>query len=195
VGTDFRDGPLTALLDDLASGNPLPGAGSAAALVVATSAALLAMAARRSRESWEEAIGVAAQAEALRARALELAEENRQAYKHSLAVLEAPPGERSEQRDAAIDRALSRAAEVPLEIARAAADAATLGEAIADRGDRRALGDTVAAVFLADGAARAATGLVQVNLTTRPGDPLLEQAQHIAEDVSATARRVGRIDT
>ena len=46
------------LLGALASGEPDPGSGSAAALVVAMSASLLAKAARNSRENWPEGEGL-----------------------------------------------------------------------------------------------------------------------------------------
>jgi methenyltetrahydrofolate cyclohydrolase len=189
VRTTFVDGPLAAFLDELASADPLPGAGTAAATVVAAAAACLSMAARAAKDEWEDAAGIAAQTEALRRRALELADENRAAYADALAVLAAPPGERPEQRDHAIERALARSAELPLAIARAAADTAVLGEAIAERTAQRTLGDTVAAVFLAAGAARAAAALVSVNLTTTEGDPLVERARQFAADAADAARR------
>jgi formiminotetrahydrofolate cyclodeaminase len=188
----FGDRSLSQLLTELASEELLPGAGSAAATIVAMAAGLLAMAARRSRESWSDASGVAAQAEALRARGLELAGENADAYAEALAVLASPPGSRPVDRDAAIARALGRAAETPLAIAQAAADVGALGEAVVERCSREARGDAAAAVLLAEGAARAAAALVEINLTATPGDLRVERARRFADEASASARQVGR---
>jgi formiminotetrahydrofolate cyclodeaminase len=189
VPRDFRDLTLKDLLDELATAEPAPGSGAVSALVVAAAGAMLAGAARASRSSWPEAGGIAAQAALLRARALELAGEGSEAYARALAVLAETPGETSEERDTAIADALSEAAELPLEIARAGADAAVLAATLADRADPTTVGDVCAAALLAQGAARAAASLVGINLTTAPGDPRIERAKTLAEDAEIGARR------
>jgi formiminotetrahydrofolate cyclodeaminase len=188
--SDFRSLTLRDLLDDLAAADPAPGSGAVAAIVVAQAAALLAGAARASRDGWSEAGGAVAQAAMLRTRALELADEVSDAYLKALGVLEAPSGESGEERDAAIAKALSHAAEVPLAIARAASDAAALGADIAERGNPKTQGDVGAAVLLAEGAARAAASLVGINLTAAPGDPRVARAGTLADDATVAARRV-----
>lgn len=186
---DFRDLTLKDLLDELATADPAPGSGAVSALVVAAAAALLAGAARASRSSWPEAGGIAAQAALLRTRALELAVEGTDAYARALAVLESPPGETSEERDDAIAEALSEAAQLPLDIGRAGADAAALAATLVERADPTTVGDVCAAALLAQGAARAAASLVGINLTTAPGDPRIERAKTLAEDAQIGARR------
>ena len=186
---DFRDLTLKDLLDELATAEPAPGSGAVAALVVAASGALLAGAARASRPSWSEAGGVAAQAALLRTRALELAGEGSEAYARALAVLDEPPGDSADDRDAAIAEALSEAAELPLEIARAGADATALAAALVERCDPTTAGDVCAAALLAQGAARAAASLVGISLIAAPGDPRIERAKTLAEDAQIGARR------
>jgi formiminotetrahydrofolate cyclodeaminase len=190
VRDEFASLPLGRLLDDLASAEPSPASGSVTAVVVAMAAGLIAMGARGSAHAWTEARGVAAQAIALRQRAVTLAAEVDEAYRAALMVLEAPPGGSAEARDFAIAGALRRASAVPLEIARRAVDVAVLGALVAERAEPRWHGDCVSAVLLAEGAARAAANLVEINLTAGPRDPRLEEAKTLVDDADATARRV-----
>ena len=149
--TSYLELPLEELLREVASPDPAPGGGFAAGVALAMAAGLVTMAARLSRESWPEAGGAAAQAEALRARAVALAQQNTEAYLSAVAALahdeQGDPG----RRDELIARALERAAEVPLEIADAAADVASLAAAVAQDGEPslRADAAVAASLFLA----------------------------------------------
>jgi formiminotetrahydrofolate cyclodeaminase len=189
VPRDFRSLALGELLDELAAADPAPGSGAVAALVVASAGALLAGAARASRPTWADASGVAAQAALLRTKGFALATEISEAYATALEVLEAPPGDTVDERDQAIATALSRAADVPLAIARAAGDAAELAATVTERGDPATQGDAGAAALLAVGAARAAASLVGINLTATPGDPRVAEAKLLADDAEHAARR------
>jgi formiminotetrahydrofolate cyclodeaminase len=186
---NFRTLSLGELLDELAAADPAPGSGAVAALVVAAAGALLTGAARASRPTWPDAGGVAAQAALLRTRGFELAAEISDAYARALAVLEAPSGESAEERDASIAQALSHAADAPLEIARAAGDAAELAALVTERGEPATQGDAGAAALLAVGAARAAASLVDINLTAVPGDIRVDRARKLAADAEYAARR------
>ena len=75
---------LPALLEELAAPREVPGAGSALAAALAAAAAVVQMAARLSPASWADAAGVAAQAEALRERAVQLVDEDAEAYRLAL---------------------------------------------------------------------------------------------------------------
>ena len=121
---------VDALLDALASDEPLPASGTAAALVAAMAAGLVSKVARVSRE-WEDGQGVAAQARALRVRLALLATADTEAYGAALAAMRLPRRLPQEQRDAILGRSLERAADVPLAIADAAADVAELAAAAA----------------------------------------------------------------
>ena len=91
---------FTALLEELAAPREVPGAGSALAAALAAAAAVVQMAARLSPASWADAAGVAAQAEALRERAVQLVDEDAEAYRLALeARAAADEGAKPEQRD------------------------------------------------------------------------------------------------
>jgi formiminotetrahydrofolate cyclodeaminase len=191
VHPDLGSLSLEELLDELAREAPVPGAGPAAALVVAAAAALAAMAARAARDSWADAAAAVAQAEALRARAVDLAAQDAAAVEGVLAA-RISDGVPSEARDFRLGEALGRAADAPLAIVEAACDAALLAAHAAERGGGDAGADAAAAAFLAAGAARAAAHLVEVNLASRPGDARLERARGLVRTAVAAADEAAR---
>lgn len=148
------------------------------------------MVARCSRDSWDEAAGVAAQAQAIRDRAVVLAHTDGKVWEDALAALGNAQAEDASdaRRDFALEQKLERAAAAPLEIAELGADVAALAALAGERGDGTYRADASAAAALAAGAARAAAHLVQVNLGVRPGDPRLARAhasQEAADDAAA----------
>lgn len=169
---------LDDVLERLAATDRGPGGGSAAALTVSFAASLVAMAARRSTGSWPEAGGIAAQALAIRARAVELAHADADAWERALdALASVTEGAGDARRDFALEQELERAASPPLEIAALGADAAALAAAAAERCEGAYRADAAAAAALAAGGARAAAHLVEVNLAVREGDPRLLRAR------------------
>jgi len=189
---DFSSQSLAEFCETIAAETSAPGGGSAAAITGSLAASLVAMAARFSKEQWEDAAGAVAQAEALRARLLPLAEEDSRAYENVLLALRMPKELDEEVRDAAIGDALSRAADVPMAIAEASLDVATLACELTERGNQNLLGDAAAAAFLAEAAVRASANLVEINLATREGDERLERARELVEMVRRTSRRVAQ---
>ena len=177
-----------ALLDQLARGNPTPGAGSAAALVTAAAAALAAMAARSSRGSWPEAGAAVAQAESLRARATSLAQEDADALDAFLAERAPNPAQQPEARDFRLGQALLRAADVPLTIAETACDVALLAAHVASRCTGEVRPDAAAAAALARGAVAAAAHRVEVNLATDAADKRVTRARHLVRTADTAAR-------
>lgn len=175
---DILGGSVEELLAHLAAETASPGGGLAAGVCVAMAAGLVAGVARLSGESWDGAGAALAQAERLRSRVAPLAGLNVEAYEAAMAELAARDGGESEERDARIEAALTRAAEVPLTIAEAAADVAELAALVGENGVVAQRADAAAAAILAEAAARAAERLVAVNLTTAAGDPMLEAAGH-----------------
>jgi formiminotetrahydrofolate cyclodeaminase len=186
---DFSSQGVREFCDTISAETSAPGGGSVAAVVGAMGASLAAMAARFSKDQWEDAIGAVAQAEALKARLLPLAEEDARAYESVLLALRMEDVD-GEVRDAAIGDALSRATDVPLAIAEASLDVATLACELAERGNRNLHGDAAAAVFLAEAAVRASANLVEINLATREGDERLKRARELVELVRRVSRRV-----
>jgi methenyltetrahydrofolate cyclohydrolase len=184
----FQDVTVQELCETIAAQTSAPGGGSVAAIVTAFGASLTAMAARFATEQWEDAPGAVAQAEALRARVLPLAEEDARAYESFLLARRMSEDFDPQVRDAAIGEALSRAADVPLAIAEAALDVASLAAELVERGNPNIRGDAATAVLLSEAAVRATANLVEVNLATREGDARVERARGLVE----TSRRISR---
>jgi formiminotetrahydrofolate cyclodeaminase len=149
------------------------------------SAGLVAMAARVSADP-----GGVAQANSIRSRVAPLAAEDARVYREAMAAMRSPSGDTAEERDESIRRALVRAAEVPLEIARAGADVASLAASVAERGNEAVRGDAAAAAILSAAAARAAANLVAINLAAGAEDALVARAREVAEHAADSARFV-----
>ena len=174
---------VEALLDALAAPAPEPSSGTAAAVAAAMSASLVVLVAHAS-PAWPESRGIAAQAHTLRARLVQLGEEDADSYAAVLAALRLPRTLSAEERDAVLGAALVRAAEVPLAIASAAADVAELAALAAADGKAELRPDAAVAAVLAEGAARGTARLVEVNLASRPDD---ERTRHAARHARAAA--------
>jgi formiminotetrahydrofolate cyclodeaminase len=168
-------------LDSIAASEPGPGAGAIATLTLAHAAALVKMAALRSRDSWKEAAGVAAQAQALRRRATQLVDPAAEVWADALAALKAPDGD--------LEAKLRRSIEVPLEIGTVAADVASLASLVAVRGDGTYRSDVACAALLAEAAARVAEKLVSVNLSLSRTDERRDRARASLDAAHAAAVR------
>ena len=181
----LADRSLGQFLEQVAAESPSPGGGSSCALACALAAGLAEMAAAFTlardeyAERHERMATLRARAGELRARGLELAEEELHVYGAVLAVLREPadaPG-RAER----LEAALSDAADSPLAIARAAAEVAELAAEPARTGNRHLRGDAVAGALLAEAACAAAARLAEINLADRPRDPRWTEASELAE--------------
>src|SRR5437588_2755677 len=122
---------------------------------------------------------MAAQAEALRMRAISLADRDAETYRTALAAREQTAALRPEQRDWAVGRAFAAAAEPPLELARTAADVAELAAEVALHCEPQIRVDVVVAATLALASARGACALVDANLTALQGDPRRVEAEQL----------------
>ena len=186
---DLLDHSVSELLEGFASEEPTPGSGSAAALVVAMSAGLTAAAARAAERTWADARAIAAQAEAIRNRVAPLVQIDADAYQAALAAVRLPQELEPEVRATTIGSAMARAAEVPLAIVEAAADAAVLAGEVVGRGSAERSADAASAAALAAGAARAASNLVVVNLGMQRNDHRLAQARQLVSTAEEAAGR------
>jgi methenyltetrahydrofolate cyclohydrolase len=158
-------------LDALASADPTPGGGSAATLVGALAAALCAMVARITLASpklapvHEEAAAIAADADELRARFLELRPSDEAAF---AAVVEAQAMPRATDfeklvRTELLQHTLIGAAEAPLEAARFATDAFALASRTAELRNANLMSDVDCALHFARAAFDASAANVDVN--------------------------------
>jgi formiminotetrahydrofolate cyclodeaminase len=203
--TRFRDLTLTEFVDRLASPEPVPGGGSAAAVAASLGAALVAMVASLSmgREKYaqhaENLADAATTGTRLALRLLELAEDDALAYGRFSAARRRPKDTEEQRvaRDAAIGAAARRAAEVPLETLRACLDVAAASERLAGRSNVNASSDLGVAALLADAAAQAAGANVLVNLPSVPDLAWSDDAagtvvelQNAVEDVARRTREI-----
>jgi formiminotetrahydrofolate cyclodeaminase len=157
---------------------------------VAFAAGLVAMVARCSRGSWEDASGVAAQSIAIRERAAHLARTDADAWQQATAALHKAGDEGADKRrDFELQHKLRRAAAVPLEIAELGADAAELAALVGEYCDGAYRADAAAAAALAAGGASAAAHLVEVNLAVREGDETLLRAKASEQAAAEAAQR------
>jgi len=199
---------LHAWIEALASAEPVPGGGSAAAMAGALAAALAAMVGRltSTRKAYaavaDEFRRLTEEADTLRAELARLAERDAQAYQEVMAAYRLPKGTDAEAaaRTAAVDRALLAAAEVPLETARAARRVAALARRAAEAGNRNAVADAGVAALLARAALIGACYNVRINVNAlsnpEAGAHLLAGSQQLeAEglaDTDAAARAVNQ---
>jgi len=153
---------LADLLDGVAAPTPAPGGGSSAGIVCALAAALVEMAAGIGDAAGPDVV----RARALRARALELAEQELSSY---VPVLEARrlPAE-DPAREARIAAALERASAVPRELAAMAAEIVVLAQRVGVEVSAAVRGDAETGRLLAEAAGAAAALLVETNERDAP---------------------------
>ena len=163
---------VSGFLASVASSNPVPGGGSVAAHAGALAAALAQMVAgltvgkkkyaavdAEMKEAALKAVALGNQLTALVKRDAEAFALVSEAYK-----LPKEPAEAAGRRAEAVTSALLKAAEVPLETARAAVDVAQLALLVAEKGNANAVTDAGVAALLAQAAARGAAYNVRVNV-------------------------------
>ena len=187
--SSFLDEPVRGFLDQLAARTPTPGGGGAAAVTGAMAAGLVAMAARFSATRLPDAGELADQADELRRRLAQLAEEDARAYAAVLEALRLPRD--ASQREVQRQEALLGAALVPLEIAGIGARVALMAARLAETGNPNLRGDAVTGAVLAAASARSAASLVDINVRLGELDPdLSRRAAAFAGDAASSAERV-----
>lgn len=184
VPGDYLDLRLAEFLDEVAGGGPAPGAGSVAPVMVALAAGLVARAGGQGGQSRKgRAKDAVTRAEEIRGLVAPLAHADADAYMRVTALAQDP------SREDALHEALSDACEVPLAVARYAAEVAGLAAHLARRGDLGLRGEVMTAAALAEAAARVAAMLVRLSLSDRE-DPRIAQAARLAGQARRDASRV-----
>ncbi len=171
---DHLSGRLTEYIDDLASGKPTPGGGSAAALVGALGAALNSMVANFTvgREKYAaveaEVQALLAESEALRAELQCLAQADTEAYATVSAAYRLPKETEAEKaaRTAAIQEALKVAAGVPIAATRACHRVLEIAARMADLGNPNLITDVGVAAKFALAALECAVLNAEINLVS-----------------------------
>lgn len=185
-------------LTTVASDRPVPGGGSVAALSGALGASLVAMVARLTlgREKYaahqDEMRVVLSRALELQRRLADLVDEDTAAYESVMAAykLARDSDEDKAQRNAAIQRALRRAAAVPLEVAVACAEVLALAVPVAARGNRNAASDAAVGAVVAHAGLMGAARNVHINLQSITDLPFRQDAAARAADLIRVGEQV-----
>lgn len=186
---------LPTFLDDLASGEPTPGGGSAAALAGALGAALAAMVAnltvgrKRYVDVDTQMQAVLHEAEQLRGRLTRLVAEDAQAYEQVRAAYRLPreTAEELTSRNAAIQAAMQAASLTPLETMRACSAVLRLAEQAVSLGNVNAATDGAVGALLAQAGLRGAALNVRVNLGGIEDQAFTASAEQTAAALQAEA--------
>lgn len=168
----YSDERIRDFLEALASAEPTPGGGSAAALSGALAAALVSMVCNLTlgKKGYEAVQGemetIRMRSEALRGELICLLEADMRAYQCVMATYRLPrrTAEEKAAREAALQKALVEATEVPLAIAQACAEVMELALPAAQKGNRWAASDAGVAALLAEAALHGALLNVRTNL-------------------------------
>ena len=187
---------LSGFVAGVASSNPVPGGGSVAAHAGALAAALAQMVAGLTigkkkyvaveGEMKEAALNAAALGNQLSA----LVQRDADAYAQVSEAYKLPkePAAAAARRSEAVTSALLKAAEIPLETARAAVRVAELAALVAEKGNSNAVTDAGVAALLAQAAAKGAAYNVRVNVQALDDK---SRGADLARDADALARKAG----
>ena len=186
----YLDTSLQFYLDELASAQPTPGGGSAAAISGAMGAALASMVARLTlgkadyADVQPEIESLLQQTEHLRERFQKLIQADIDAYGNLSATFKLPRTTEDEKkaRSKAIQAQLIEAALVPLEMIECAAELARCCRRIAEIGNANVLSDVATGAMLASSAGTGAAWMVRANL----------QAMKDLEMVTILSERLGK---
>lgn len=187
---NFLQASMQSYLDLLASGDAVPGGGSAAALAGAMGAALLCMSARftigrpRYADFADVAGVVLSGAEELRAKLQELVERDADAYAQYGAAIALPKGSDAEKaiRHAALQQATRASASAPMEVTRACVKVLELADRLAESCNPHLVSDVAVAAELAMSSVQSAALNVRINLRSLDDhDFVAQQAKELGE--------------
>lgn len=200
--SDFRQQTIGQFLDELASGAATPGGGAAAGLAGAMGAALMSMVAnltigrKKYAEHEEEMRQLQARADDVRREMTALAERDAVVFDNVMAAYKLPKDteEQRADRDAAIQRALVEATQVPLRTMEQAAAIYELAVPLSQKGNTTAISDVGAGLLLAEAALYAAMLNVKINLGLMTDqafiDPVRRQTDELLMGKDETKREV-----
>jgi formiminotetrahydrofolate cyclodeaminase len=190
-------------LEELASDQPTPGGGAWAAVSAAAGAAMIAMVARLTikKKGYEEVVdrmrAIADECDDERYTLLALADRDAEAYREVMAAYKLPKASPEEQRawSTTLQKALERAADIPLEVARRSVYLMALAEETLTSGNPNAASDALSAATSLHAAALSALANVDINAITfldktrqqelsESANSLRHRAQSLLRDVS-----------
>jgi formiminotetrahydrofolate cyclodeaminase len=194
----ITESSIEKFLDDLASGAPTPGGGSAAAIMGAMGAALISMVCnvtvgKKGLEAVEaEMKSLREQSEKLRARLAAMVAEDVAAFDGLMAAYRLPKLSETDKlrRTEAIQTSLRAATETPLDCARACSEVIDLAQRAGEAGYLGVISDAGVGVLAAHAALRSAALNVHMNAPSLKDREFARQAtSEVAELLEAGTRR------
>jgi formiminotetrahydrofolate cyclodeaminase len=189
------DMTLSDFLDALASGQPMPGGGAAAAICGAQAAALVSMVInftignKKYAPVEDEMRGYLRRSEALRAEIAAMADRDIDAFNAVAACYRMPRATDEEKtaRSAALQTALKGATEVPFVLAGQCIDLLQLIEMVGTKGNVNVVSDAATALHLTRAAFASTLVNIDINLKS------LKDAEFVTESAARRARLVARL--
>jgi formiminotetrahydrofolate cyclodeaminase len=181
------DARLGKLLAGLASDQPVPAGGSAAAAVVALAAALVEKVAKLSTKQWAGAAKLVGLATTLRRTAEELVDADAFAYTEFVVARRAARGLNAEA-EQELESARARTINLPLDTIRNAVETVEVASALAESGNPNLRSDAAVACTLAIAGAQAALITMRANLPDSSRDPRLVEARRLVRAASSRLR-------
>ena len=186
---------VSELLAAFRSSEPTPGGGSASALSSAVGASLLAMVAglpkprAAEQDDLQRLETAGARCAALAAQLEGLIDDDSAAYDLVVGAFRLPKASDEEKvaRTAAIQRALTAATEVPLQVMRATREALDCAPAVATLGNQNASSDVEVAVGLLRAGLAGARANVEINLTSLKDAGYVERVREEVSRLSGSA--------
>ncbi len=194
----FRDLTVAQFVQELASGEPVPGGGAAAAIAGSLGAALVAMVCNLSVDRPKYAQHAAlharagAAATALAERFLALSDEDANAFAGYGAAMKMPRETDDEKaaRTSAIQEAAHAATMAPLRTVEASLEIVELTEALAGRSNRNASSDLEVGSLMAVAACRSAAANVYINLPSLGDESLARELFGRTEELADAVERL-----
>jgi glutamate formiminotransferase len=187
--------PVGRFVDQVSSGTPTPGGGSAAALAGSLGAALAAMVGNLAvgRTGHDAELSeMAERAQATKQALAEIVDEDARAFNGVMEAMRMPRTTEVERhsRDRMLQAAYRRAAEVPLEAARLSLTALELARVAALKGRGDAASDAGTAALLARAAVEGTALNVVINLQTLEDEAFVRACRSEVDRVRTLARRI-----
>lgn len=191
----LRDKTVTEYLEKTASGEPVPGGGSIAALSAAAAASLTEMVANLTigKKGYEavqaEMRDIARAASKLRDKFIGDIDNDPQAYQQVIAAFKLPKGTETQEqrRSEAIQDGLKNAALIPMSVAEEGFNIMDLAKKVIEKGNKNAATDGAVAAMAARTAVMAALYNVRINLTAITDEAFVEK---LSQKVKALERQV-----
>jgi len=194
---DYREASLRKYLDDAASDLPAPGGGSVAALAGALGSAMGCMVAnftvgKKKYAAVEQRVKELLQkCDSARKELLNLAQRDVEAYQGVSEAYKIPK-EQKETRARAIQEALKKAMNVPLETLRICHDLMDVYRELGEKGNRNLISDVGVAAIMTEAALQAAKLNVEINLAYLKDEQLVARVRNEIEEKALAASEAAR---